>query len=76
MPASELELQREKQIQTLKHEREPPDGALSLLVTKTVYKGHPMANRAIGTEESVAGLRWRRSRLTSPSCGRHRVSCS
>ncbi|MEZ4313348.1 MAG: pitrilysin family protein [Polyangiaceae bacterium] len=57
MPASELELQREKQIQTLKHEQESPDGALSLLVTKTVYKGHPMANRAIGTEESVAGLK-------------------
>lgn len=56
LPATELELAREKQLQTLRHERESPDGELSFLVHQTLFKGHPMENRAVGTEESVAKL--------------------
>lgn len=56
LPASELELQRQRQIAALRHEKSDPDATLSVLVNQVVFKGHPFENRAIGTEESVSKL--------------------
>jgi predicted Zn-dependent peptidase len=56
LPASEIEIQRARQLSALKHEQEDPDGKLSLLVHQTIFHGHPYENRAIGTLESVAAL--------------------
>jgi len=56
MPASQLELERAQQLSALKHEQEDPDSRLDLLVDQNIYAGHPYANRAIGTMESVGAL--------------------
>jgi len=56
MPANEVELQRQQMLSSLRHEQESPDGRLALLVHRSVFKGHPYENRAIGTLESVAKL--------------------
>jgi zinc protease len=56
LPASELQLQRQRQLQELKHEQESPDGALGVLSQKMVFKGTAYANRPSGTEESVKAL--------------------
>jgi zinc protease len=57
LPASEIEVQRAAQIAELRREQENPDAALQLLMHKTVFAGHPYANRAIGTLESVSALK-------------------
>jgi predicted Zn-dependent peptidase len=57
LPASELELQRARQLSALAHEQENPDGKLQLLAHQTLFKGHPYENRAAGTAETVAALR-------------------
>jgi zinc protease len=56
LPASDLEVQRQRQLATLRREQSDPDASLDLLVNQTVFKGHPFSNRAIGTEESVSKL--------------------
>ena len=56
LPASELEVQRQRQISGLRHEEESADGQLRLLVHRSLFTGHPYANRAVGTKESVARL--------------------
>ncbi len=57
LPASEVELQRQRQLSALRHEQEDPDGQLSLLVHQTLFKGHPYENRPIGTIETVSRLK-------------------
>ncbi len=56
LPDAELELQRQQQLQGLKHELETPDGALGVLSHGIVFAGTPYANRTVGTEESVSAL--------------------
>jgi zinc protease len=56
LPATELELQRQRQRSALRHELEGPDALLFLRVHQVLFKGHPFANRAIGTIESVERL--------------------
>ncbi len=56
LPANELEVQRSRQISSLRREQENPDGALSVLSNSAVFKDHPFANRPIGTEASVKAL--------------------
>lgn len=56
LPASELEVQRQRQISGLRHEEESADGQLRLLVHRSLFAGHPYQNRAVGTKESVARL--------------------
>lgn len=57
LPQSEVDLQRQNQISALRHQMEDPDGQLSLLVQQTLFKGHPYANRAVGTIETVSQLK-------------------
>jgi zinc protease len=56
LPESEIQVQKARQISGLKHEMEEPDAHLALLVHETLFKGHPYANRAVGTIESVEKL--------------------
>jgi len=57
LPASEVELQRQRQLSALRHEQEDPDGQLSLLAHQNFFKGHPYENRPIGTLETVSRLK-------------------
>jgi zinc protease len=56
LPASELEVARQRQLAGLRHEQENPDALLGLLSHDTLFKGHPFANRPIGTIASVEKL--------------------
>jgi len=56
LPASEIELQREQQLSALQHEQEDPDTQLRLAVRQLLFKGHPYANRALGTPATVKGF--------------------
>ena len=56
LPASELELQRQNMLLRLHHEEESPDARLGLLSHRSLFKGHPYENRAVGTIESVTKL--------------------
>jgi len=53
LPAAELELERQRQLSSLRHEQDNPDALLGLRVQEAFYRGHPFANRTIGTAESV-----------------------
>jgi zinc protease len=53
LPAEELEVQRERQLTSLRNEQDNPDALLGLRVHDVVYKGHPFENRAIGTIDNV-----------------------
>jgi zinc protease len=57
LPASEVEIGRQRMLAGLRHEQESPDGRLSLLVEQTIYAGHPYANRSEGTAESVTAIK-------------------
>lgn len=56
LPPAELEVNRQRQLSGLRHEEDSPDGQLRLLVHRSLFTGHPYANRAQGTKESVARL--------------------
>ncbi len=56
LPASEVELVRQRMLSGLKRQLEDPDGALELLGEKALFSGHPYAKRSGGTLESVAAL--------------------
>jgi zinc protease len=56
LPGAEFELQRQRQVQELRQEREGPDGALRHLSQRMLFAGTPYANRPVGTEESVKAL--------------------
>jgi zinc protease len=56
LPASELEVVRQRQLASLHHEQENPDGLLGLRVHEALFKGHPFQNRSIGTIETVEKL--------------------
>ena len=54
LPAAELEAHRQRSLSGLRHEQETPDGRLRLAMNKLVFAGHPYANRASGTLETIA----------------------
>lgn len=56
LPASEIELQRQRQLSELKHEEDVPDLRLRVLSHQLIYENHPYQYRAIGTTESVSKL--------------------
>ena len=56
LPPSEIELQRQRQIQQIKHDDEDPDGRLMELIDGVVFKGHPYEARAEGTVDVVTKL--------------------
>ncbi|HEY2744529.1 MAG TPA: pitrilysin family protein [Polyangia bacterium] len=56
LPATEIELQRQRQRAELKHEEDVPDLRLNLMAHQLLYKGHPYEHRAIGTLDTVAKL--------------------
>ena len=56
LPASEIELQRQRQLAELKHEEDVPDLRLGVMAHALVYKGHPYEHRAVGTLATVATL--------------------
>jgi zinc protease len=56
LPATELQLQRQRQLQELKREQENPDGALGVLLQQLTFHGTAYANRPQGTEGSVQAL--------------------
>ncbi len=53
LPEAEVALARQRQLSALRHEQESPDALLGLRVHEVFFKGHPFANRSIGTVESV-----------------------
>ena len=56
LPASEVELWRQRQLAQLAQEQEQPDPKIRMLVNTTIFRDHPYGNRAIGTPDSVAAL--------------------
>jgi zinc protease len=56
LPASEIDLVKQRMLTGLKRQLENPDGALALLAEKALFTGHPYEKRSAGTLESVAGL--------------------
>ncbi len=56
LPASEIDLVRQKMLAGLKRQLESPDGQLALLGEKALFSGQPYERRAGGTLQSVAGL--------------------
>lgn len=56
LPESEIALQRQRQLQSLKREQEFPDSRLGLVTHQRLFEGHPYQHRSIGTPESVAKL--------------------
>jgi zinc protease len=56
LPASEFELQKQRQIAALRSEDEDPDATLSVLAHRVLFAKHPFENRSIGTEATVSKL--------------------
>jgi predicted Zn-dependent peptidase len=56
LPASEIEVQRQRFLSQLKHEEDDPDGRLAVLAHELMFHNHPFANRAIGTQLTMAKL--------------------
>ena len=56
LPASEVELVKQRILSGLKQQLEDPDGALALLGEKALFSGHPYERRSGGTLQSIAGL--------------------
>lgn len=56
LPATEVDLVKQRMLQGLKQQLENPDGALALLGEKALFSGHPYERRSGGTLESVAAL--------------------
>jgi predicted Zn-dependent peptidase len=57
LPAEEIELARQRALARLRHEKENGDGRLIVDMRAALFEGHPYANRAAGTIDSVARLR-------------------
>ena len=53
LPPAELEVARERQLSSLSHEQDNPDAILGLRSHEVLYRGHPFANRQIGTVEKL-----------------------
>ncbi|HEX8107720.1 MAG TPA: pitrilysin family protein [Kofleriaceae bacterium] len=64
LPASEIEIQRQRQLSDLKQEADSLDARLDLVTHQGMFKGHPYENRAIGTIETV-------SSFTAPQLAAH-----
>jgi zinc protease len=64
LPASEIEIQRQRQLGDLKQEADSPDARLGLVAHHGMFKGHAYENRAIGTVETV-------SSFTAPQLAAH-----
>jgi zinc protease len=56
LPLKEVELQRQQQLSSLKHEQEDPDAQLSFIAYERLFQGHPYENRSIGTLQTVPKL--------------------
>jgi len=55
-PATQLEIERRRQLAEIQHELGNPDARLNLLVTAGMFKDHPYAVRPEGTIETVGGF--------------------
>jgi zinc protease len=64
LPASEIEIQRQRQLSDLKQAADSPEARLGLVAHQGMFKGHAYANRAIGTIETV-------SSFTAPQLAAH-----
>jgi zinc protease len=56
LPASEIEIQRQRQLAGLKQELDNLDTRLPVITQLGMFKGHPYENRAAGTLETVASF--------------------
>ncbi len=56
LPASEIDLVKQRMLTGLKRQLESPDGQLALLGEKALFSGQPYERRAGGTLQSVASL--------------------
>ncbi|MEO6774020.1 MAG: pitrilysin family protein [Kofleriaceae bacterium] len=56
LPAAQIEIDRQRQLAAITGEEDNPDSLLTRRLAETIYKGHPYANRAIGTKAAVAAL--------------------
>jgi zinc protease len=57
LPASEFDVVKQRALSSLRHEMEDGDGRLWLLARKAVFAGHPYANRATGSVETVSAMK-------------------
>ena len=57
LPSQEIELQRVSNLSGLKHEAESADGRAWTLERKQLFAGHPYANRATGSVESIGAIK-------------------
>jgi zinc protease len=57
LPASEFDIVRQRELSARRHEMEDGDGRLWLLARKTVFDGHPYANRNVGTVETLEAMK-------------------
>jgi predicted Zn-dependent peptidase len=56
LPPAEIELQRQRQLATIRHELENPESQLGAVTHDVLFKGHPFEQRSIGTLETVQHL--------------------
>ncbi|MFT3694035.1 MAG: pitrilysin family protein [Kofleriaceae bacterium] len=56
LPPEQLELERQRVLATLATEESSPDSLLDRYTQEILYKGHPYANRAIGTKDAVTAI--------------------
>jgi zinc protease len=57
LPASELEIARQRALSELRHEMENGDGRLWLLARRGLFTNHPYLSRSIGTIETVSAIK-------------------
>jgi predicted Zn-dependent peptidase len=57
LPASEFEVDKQRELSARRHEMEDGDGRLWLLARQAVFAGHPYANRPVGTVETINAMK-------------------
>ncbi len=55
-PPSELEVVKQRELSARRHEQEDGEGRLWLLARTTICRGHPYANRAVGTVDTISAI--------------------
>jgi zinc protease len=57
LPESEFAVVKQRALSARRHETEDGDGRLRLLARKALFAGHPYANRAVGTVETISAMK-------------------
>ncbi len=57
LPASEFDIVKQRELSARRHEMEDGDGRLWLLARRSVFAGHPYANRPVGSVETLEAMK-------------------